>query len=70
MKKIHQSESRIDAEAANGKGRSPFHVLAKFTDTNTRDIFSTFLEFMPEYPLDKPDTEGIFKIELKLFILV
>ena len=27
---------RIDAEAVNEKGRSPFHVLAKFTDSNTR----------------------------------
>ena len=52
------SESRIDAEALNDKGRSPFHVLAKFTDNNTRDIFDTFLEFMPEYPVDKTDAEG------------
>ena len=42
----------------NLKGRSPFHVLAKFTDRNTGDIFSSFMEYMPEYPVDKPDSEG------------
>jgi len=52
------AESRIDAEVWNLKGRSPFHVLAKFTDRNTGDIFSSFMEYMPEYPVDKPDSEG------------
>jgi len=52
------SESRIDADLLNLKGRSPFHVLATFTDVNTTQIFETFLEFMPEYNVDKTDSEG------------
>ncbi|XP_023334642.1 rabankyrin-5 [Eurytemora carolleeae] len=52
------SESRIDAELLNEKGRSPLHVLARFTERNTTDIFNVFMETMPEYPIDKQDTEG------------
>ena len=42
----------------NEKGRSPLHVLARFTERNTTDIFNVFMETMPEYPIDKQDTEG------------
>ena len=49
---------RIDAEQLNLKGRSPFHVLAWFTEHNTTEIFSVFLDYMPEYPIDKTDSEG------------
>jgi hypothetical protein len=34
---------RINAEALNNKGRSPFHVLAQFGENNTTAIFDLFL---------------------------
>jgi len=52
------TESRIDAEVYNVKGRSPFHVLARFCDNNAVQMFDLFLECMPEYNIDKTDTEG------------
>ena len=52
------TESSIDAEVMNNKGRSPFHVLARFCDNNPVQMFDLFLECMPEYNIDKPDVEG------------
>ena len=52
------TESRVDAEVWNVKGRSPFHVLARFCDNNAPEMFDLFLECMPEYNIDKPDSEG------------
>ena len=52
------TESRIDAEVFNGKGRSAFHVLARFCDSNATELFDLFLECMPEYNIDKVDSEG------------
>ena len=52
------TESRIDAEAWNSKGRSPFHVLARFCDNNAAEMFDLFMECMPEYNIDKTDAEG------------
>ena len=68
------TESRIDAEAWNTKGRSPFHVLARFCDNNASEMFDLFMEVsfqsyrtntfmkppqcMPEYNIDKTDAEG------------
>lgn len=34
------------------------HVLGQYGKDNAAAIFDLFLECMPEYPLDKPDTEG------------
>lgn len=34
------------------------HVLGHYGKENAAAIFELFLECMPEYPLDKPDTEG------------
>ena len=52
------TESRVDAEVWNVKGRSPFHVLARFCDNNATEMFDLFMECMPEYNIDKPDSEG------------
>ncbi|KAI1903736.1 hypothetical protein AGOR_G00030290 [Albula goreensis] len=52
------TESNIDAEAFNLRGQSPMHVLGQYGKENAAAIFELFLECMPEYPLDKPDSEG------------
>uniref|UniRef100_A0A4W3ID53 Ankyrin repeat and FYVE domain containing 1 n=1 Tax=Callorhinchus milii TaxID=7868 RepID=A0A4W3ID53_CALMI len=52
------TESSIDAEAFNLRGQSPMHVLGHYGKENAATIFELFLECMPEYPLDKPDSEG------------
>ncbi|KAJ8412357.1 hypothetical protein AAFF_G00126930 [Aldrovandia affinis] len=52
------TESNIDAEAYNLRGQSPIHVLGQYGKENAAAIFELFLECMPEYPLDKPDSEG------------
>jgi ankyrin repeat protein len=56
--KVLLTESRIDAEAFNNKGRNPLHVLAVFGKDNSAAIFELFLQCMPEYPIDKQDSEG------------
>lgn len=40
------------------RGQSPMHVLGHYGKENAAAIFELFLECMPEYPLDKPDSEG------------
>ena len=52
------TESRIDADVFNGKGRSPFHVLARFCDNNAVEMFDLFLECMPGYNIDRTDGDG------------
>ena len=52
------TESQIDAEATNFKGRNPLHILANFANENAVAIFDLFLECMPNYPLDKMDSDG------------
>ncbi len=52
------TESQIDAEAMNFKGRNPLHILANFGSDNAVAIFDLFMECMPNFPLDKTDTEG------------
>lgn len=52
------SESQINAEAVDIRGRTPLHVLAKYSRDNASAICELFIEFMPAYPLDKPDAEG------------
>uniref|UniRef100_A0A1B6G1J7 FYVE-type domain-containing protein n=2 Tax=Cuerna arida TaxID=1464854 RepID=A0A1B6G1J7_9HEMI len=52
------TESRLDAEAVNLKGRNPLHTLARYAKDNAFTICELFIECMPEYPLDKPDLEG------------
>ena len=56
--RILLTESRIDAEVFNIKGRSPLHVLARFGDEKACDMLDLFLECMPEYNIDRPDSEG------------
>ena len=52
------TESHINAEAANTKGRNPLHILANFANDNAVAIFDLFMETMPNYPIDKVDGDG------------
>jgi len=52
------TESRVDAEVFNIKGRSPLHVLARFGDEKACEMLDLFLECMPDYNIDRPDAEG------------
>ena len=52
------TESSIDAEAVNLKGRNPLHVLANFGKESSVEIFKLFIECMPSYPINRPDADG------------
>jgi ankyrin repeat protein len=52
------TESSIDAEAVNLKGRNPLHELCKYGKDNASAICELFLECMPEYPINKTDIMG------------
>lgn len=52
------SESRINAETINLKGRNPLHVLARYGKENAAAICELFMEFIPDYPWNKPDVDG------------
>nr|CAI5848966.1 unnamed protein product [Callosobruchus analis] len=49
------TQSTIDAEAVNLKGRNPLHELCKYGKENAAAICELFLECMPEYPINKLD---------------
>ncbi|XP_011188184.2 rabankyrin-5 isoform X1 [Zeugodacus cucurbitae] len=53
------TESRIDAEAVNHKGRTPLHELCRTGEDNSAAaICDLFIECMPKYPINKPDSDG------------
>ena len=52
------TESEVDAEAVNNKGRNSLHVLANFGKDTSVPIFLLFMECMPAYPINRPDAEG------------
>ncbi|VEN57070.1 unnamed protein product [Callosobruchus maculatus] len=52
------TQSTIDAEAVNLKGRNPLHELCKYGKENAAAICELFLECMPEYPINKLDVNG------------
>ena len=52
------TESQINAEATNLKGRNPLHILANFSTDNAVAIFDLFRECMPDFPLDRIDGDG------------
>lgn len=53
------TESRIDAEAINNKGRTPLHELCRTgEDTGAAAICDFFIECMPKYPINMPDADG------------
>ncbi|KAF7283620.1 hypothetical protein GWI33_023258 [Rhynchophorus ferrugineus] len=52
------TESAINAELVNLKGRNPLHELCKYGKENAAAICELFLECMPEYPIDKQDVDG------------
>lgn len=49
------TESSIDAEAVNLKGRNPLHELCRYSKDNAAAICELFLECMPQYPINKTD---------------
>ncbi|CAH2007521.1 unnamed protein product [Acanthoscelides obtectus] len=49
------TQSTIDAEAVNLKGRNPLHELCKYGKENAAAICELFLECMPDYPINKLD---------------
>lgn len=57
------TESSIDAEAVNLKGRNPLHELCKYGKDNASAICELFLECMPEYPINKTDIMVSFNNE-------
>lgn len=56
------TESSIDAEHVNIKGRNPLHELCRCGKENAAAICEFFLECMPQYPIDKPDLDVRFDL--------
>ncbi|XP_055542467.1 rabankyrin-5 isoform X2 [Wyeomyia smithii] len=53
------TESELNAEAVNLKGRNPLHELCRSGKDNTAaSILELFLECMPKYPINAPDLQG------------
>ncbi|KRK02551.1 rabankyrin-5 isoform X1 [Drosophila yakuba] len=53
------TESRVNAEATNLKGRNPMHELCRVVEDNTAGLIcELFLECMPKYPINIPDMDG------------
>ncbi|XP_013167639.1 PREDICTED: serine/threonine-protein phosphatase 6 regulatory ankyrin repeat subunit C [Papilio xuthus] len=52
------ADSDIDAAATNLKGRNPLHELCWCKKDNAATICEIFLEFMPDYPINKTDLQG------------
>ncbi|KAH8379366.1 hypothetical protein KR009_004439, partial [Drosophila setifemur] len=53
------TESRVNAEAMNLKGRNPMHELCRVVEDNAAaTICELFLECMPKYPINTPDMDG------------
>ncbi|EDV98551.1 GH22346 [Drosophila grimshawi] len=53
------TESRVNAEATNAKGRNPLHELCRIGEDNSgAAICELFLECMPKYPINVPDMDG------------
>ncbi|XP_043067768.1 rabankyrin-5 isoform X1 [Drosophila bipectinata] len=53
------TESTVNAEAMNFKGRNPMHELCRVVEDNTAaTICELFLECMPKYPINTPDMDG------------
>jgi len=53
------TESRVNAEATNLKGRNPMHELCRVVEDNTAALIcELFLECMPQYPINVPDMDG------------
>ena len=51
------TESHINAEAYNGKGQNPLHVLSHYSKENAAAIFELFRQTMPNYPFDALDAD-------------
>ncbi|XP_017086725.1 rabankyrin-5 isoform X2 [Drosophila eugracilis] len=53
------TESRVNAEATNLKGRNPLHELCRVLEDNTAALIcELFLECMPKYPINISDMDG------------
>lgn len=51
------TESQLDAEAINLKGRNPLHELCRCGKENAAAICELFLECMKDYPINKTDIQ-------------
>lgn len=52
------TESRVNAEAMNLKGRNPLHELCRNAKDNiAAAILELFLECMPKYPINTPELQ-------------
>ncbi|XP_050504422.1 rabankyrin-5 [Diabrotica virgifera virgifera] len=56
--KVLLTESYIDVEAVNLKGRNPLHELCKYGKDNAATICGLLLECIPTYPINNPDILG------------
>ncbi|XP_038214852.1 rabankyrin-5 [Zerene cesonia] len=52
------ADSDIDAAATNLKGRNPLHELCWCKKDNAATICEIFLEFMPDFPINRTDLQG------------
>ncbi|PZC83497.1 hypothetical protein B5X24_HaOG207480 [Helicoverpa armigera] len=52
------ADTDIDAAATNLKGRNPLHELCWCKKDNAAAICEIFLEFMPDYPINRTDLQG------------
>ncbi|KAH9641473.1 hypothetical protein HF086_006089 [Spodoptera exigua] len=52
------ADTDIDAAATNLKGRNPLHELCWCKKDNAATICEIFLEFMPDYPINRTDLQG------------
>ncbi|KAJ0173068.1 hypothetical protein K1T71_011244 [Dendrolimus kikuchii] len=52
------ADTDIDAAATNLKGRNPLHELCWCKQDNAAMICDLFLEFMPDYPINRTDPQG------------
>ncbi|KAI1307992.1 Rabankyrin-5 [Halotydeus destructor] len=53
------SDSQIDAEAVNLRGQNCLHLLSHYgKEDRNAAIFELFISSMPEYPINKADSEG------------
>ena len=57
LSRVLLTESRTDAEVFNNKERSPLHVLALFGGEKACEMLDLFLKCMPDYNIDRPDSE-------------
>lgn len=62
------TESRINAELLNNKGRNPLHELCRCgKDNSAASICELFIQCMPNYPINQQDAQGNTPLLLAYF---